>query len=390
VLSNQAPHGGFEAFDPSQALPVWLQAAGFETAHVGKYLNKYGETPGNAPIPPGWDRWETLILDSGHQYFGFKLNDDGTIVPHPTAPSRYLTDVLTMKAVAFVKSHQGGPRPWALFLDHLAPHGSNPLPAPAPRHLGTMGGLPLPPKPSFDEADVSDKPAVIRAKPPLSPNQIALQRMYHQRRLEALLAVDEGVARILDVLEHTGQLERTYVVFTSDNGFHLGEHRIASWKEHPYEEATRVPLAIRGPGIREGATIGALTSNVDLAPTIAQWCGATPSAPVDGRSLAPLLDGSATGWRRELLLENPLQLEYRALRTLEPDGREYLYVEYDHGQDGTVDERELYNLSPDACHAAPDPFQLESRHADPCYASLIERYTLRLAALGACSGASCP
>ena len=170
--------------------------------------------------------------------------------------------------------------------------------------------------PSFDEADVSDKPAWVRSFPELSPNQIALIDERYRRRLRSLLAVDEMVASLVQTLEETGTLDNTYIVFSSDNGYHLGEHRLPVGKSTPYDESVRVPLIVRGPGVPAGVNVDQIALNTDLAPTFAELAGATPADFVDGRSIMPLMGGQvATDWRHGFLIEHFVRSDYETVAT---------------------------------------------------------------------------
>ena len=388
VLGNDGPSGGHGALDHANTLPVWLRAAGYRTAHVGKYLNGYT----GGPPPPGWDVWCTSW---GGGYYNYFTNEDGTNVAHGTGEAHYHTDVMTQKAVDFVRSRAPGDPPFFLKLDYLAPHKGNPLAggtAAAPRHQGTLAELAPQWPPSFNELDLSDKPPSIQALPLLSDDQVRGVLERDRRRLETLLAVDEGIGRVLTALAETGELERTFVFFTSDNGYLRGEHRIDGGKNHPYDEATRVPLVVRGPGIAPGSVIEELVSNVDLAPTWVEIAGATAGLPPDGRSLLALLEGRAAAWREAVLIESfvlepslppappAIVRPYLALRT-----RDHLYVERN---SAAGLERELYLLAADGC-APADPFQLESQHANPCEAAALEAAGARLAALSTCAGDGC-
>jgi N-acetylglucosamine-6-sulfatase len=186
--------------------------------------------------------------------------------------------------------------------------------------------------------------------------------------------VDEGVVRVVEGLRAAGELENTLIVFTSDNGFFHGEHRVPYGKVMVYEPAVAVPLIMRGPGVPRGARRGQLVTNADLAPTILEATGATPGRVQDGRSLFSLLRDRGLEWGRELLFEGPTGFDAVAFSALRNE--RYLYVEYDTG------ERELYDMK-------RDPAQLQSLDAEPAYAAVQARLSRRLAALQVCSGASC-
>jgi N-acetylglucosamine-6-sulfatase len=339
-------------------------------------------------VPPGWDEWHVQYGGFG-QYFNYSLNENGTVVRYGGAPSDYSADVLTGKVVDFIERAEAeDAQPFFVFFAPSAPHGDgvpNGRATPAPRHKGMFQGVAAPRPPSFNEADVSDKPAPIRDLPPLTAQQIAGIDIEYQTRLEALQAVDEGIEKIVNTLAGHGELENTYIFFTSDNGYHLGQHRFLNGKFQVYEEDIRVPLVVRGPGVRQGATRDQFVLNIDFAPTIAALAGIQPGHSVDGRSLVPLLGrqrrrghGSRKDdWRQDFLVEiyrrsPPLGNgdAIRALRT-----RDAVYVEYASGP------RELYDLR-------ADPYQLESLH-DAARPRQLGKLSRRLEELAACAGDTC-
>lgn len=308
IYTNGPPDGGFEAiFDAgleASTAATWLKKAGYRTALMGKYFNGYPNTAGEAYIPPGWNEWFSPVSGTPYKAYDYVVNDNGTQVSYGQAPKDYLTDVLSAKATSFIRravAKQPG-QPFFLYLAPYAPH----APAtPAPRHDGTLAGLTAPRPPSFNEEDVSDKPAWVQSQPPLTAKQLADIDTLYQHRREALLAVDEMVQAVVDTLQQVGVLDNTYVIFTSDNGYHQGQHRLDSGKNTAYEEDLLVPLYVRGPGISAGRSVDLFTANVDMAPTFAEMAGQTTPNWVDGRSLLPLLLGRSPGkWRQALLLEH--------------------------------------------------------------------------------------
>jgi hypothetical protein len=373
--------------------------------HVGKYMNQYNvamSQQGYPAPPPGWNEFFTLI-EPAHAYYNFKIFDGSGIRLYGTSSADYQTDVLTRQALKYLQQEVAGDRPFYLRIDYLAPHedlvtGQH-HPIPAPRHLGLMNGVPLPTPPSFNESDVSDKPIGIRSRPLMNSSDIAdLTNDYHWRA-ESLLAVDEGVAEIIQKLRDKGEYDDTIFVFTSDNGYLMGEHRVPGAKFLPYEP-TRVPLFVMGTGIPAGQSIHSLVVNVDLPSTIMDWAHGSVGLPQDGRSLVPLIDNPGIAWRRDVLIENPLSNYYTGLYVRQPNGDMYHYVEYDYDPDGPTgpgvpdgvwDERELYKLSAalDSCLAAGDAYELESQHNNSCYGVLLQRFHDRLVELKACAGRSC-
>jgi arylsulfatase A-like enzyme len=378
VRGNQPPGGGVGALDQTNTLPVWLQGAGYYTAHVGKYLNGYGEVV-PPDVPPGWSRWLALVDPSTYSLYDYTLSDDGALVHRGSDPADYQTDVLAAAAERVIRE-RAGRGPFFLSVAPVAPHlersdagGKGKAPRPAPRHAGRFAGEPLPAKPSFDEADVSDKPRSLQRLPRLTAAVQANVVETYRAQLASLLAVDDLVARLVGTLAEVGELDRTLLVFTSDNGFFHGEHRIRDGKFLPYEEAVRVPLLVRGGGFPVGVTATQLVSNVDLAPTLLAAAGAEPGRVLDGEPLLPLALDPGAGRSRVLLLEaiEGNRAAYSAIRT-----ERWAWIEYEDGA------RELYDLR-------SDPLQLRSRHAQKSTAAVRASLAARLARLRSCAGESC-
>jgi arylsulfatase A-like enzyme len=395
VLGNQPPDGGWSSFNDTNTLPLWLQAAGYHTVHVGKYLNGYGEEANDpAYVPPGWDEWYAATAGTTQSVYNYVLNQNGTLVNRGAAITDFKQDVFSDLAVEAIQRNAPG-GPFLLGVMYTAPHsgGPNPnpnppfncfgaAPKPAPRHADAFNSEPLPVPPNYNEADVSDKPAAVQASPPITDDQTQAIRRKYRCRIESLLSVDEGVGRILDALEAAGELDDTLVVFTSDNGFFHGEHRIQTGKNRVYEEAVRVPLVIRGPGIPAGVTVEDLAVNADLAPTILDAAGATGGLAQDGRSLLPYAAHPKRLHGRELLLEKgsvvdadddaiPQTGTFSAIRT-----RRYVYAE------NITGELELYDL-------ATDPYELQNQINNPAYDVAQAALASRLASLRSCAGPSC-
>ena len=294
VLSNGPPLGGAERFrvlggDNSTAA-TWLQESGYRTAFFGKYLNGYY---GDDYVPPGWDQWYGVAGN----FLSNDLNENGYTI-HYDSDRYHLDDVISEKASDYVERTAGADPPFfttdrsfLMWIGTKAPH----QPAtPAPRHEDDFADVPLPRPPSFDENDVSDKPGWVADNPSLSADQKRYMEELHRKRLQSMLAVDDMIGDLVDSLRKSNELDDTYIFFTSDNGFHLGQHRLGSGKWTAYDEDIRVPLVVRGPGVPEGKTLSHSVLNNDLAPTFADLAGAKIPSFVDGRSLAPLLDGEPT------------------------------------------------------------------------------------------------
>lgn len=402
VMKNYAPLGSVTWLDHDNTLATWLNPT-YRTGHIGKFLNGYGAKPGFRPAdgaPPGWDRWQGLIDPYTYNVYNYAIVDNWAddVTWYASAPHDYQTDVLADRAVRFIWESDllADATPFFLSVNPIAPHVeiATMTPTgldeyrdawqwtirPAPRHASVpaIDDLPVPPvtKASFNEADVTDKPGYVQsARPALEPDDIAAVEKQWRDRAKSMLAVDDMVGAIVASLRLTGELDRTVLVFTSDNGFLHGEHRISE-KLVPYEESIRVPLYIRAPGV-PAKRISQVVLNNDLAPTIADLAGVVPQRAVDGRSLVPLLVGAPWTPRRRFLVEH-LEDEsiydmpsYSAIRT-----QRFMYAEYGGG------DRELYDL-------AADPLQNASKHTDTAYDAVEAALAARLAGLRGCGDGSC-
>lgn len=484
VRHNKAPQGGYDKLNEKKTLPVWMQKAGYDTSHIGKYPNGYGV--GNPEhVPPGWDEWRGSVDPTTYRMWGYRLNENGKLhtygKPGEEDPELYQTDVYRDKGADFIERKAEEGKPFFLSMAFLAPHsearkavGKPPsgspsgkqekgaedgdaedatttkgedakageadrragpdvgfAPRPAPRHKGEFADEELPEDPSYGEDDMRDKPAFLRRRPDLDASTTERITESYRGRLESLLAVDEAVEKLIGTLEKTGQLDNTYVLFTSDNGFFFGQHRVPTGKFLPHGASGQVPMLMRGPGLKAGVHSGELTSNADLAATIADIGGADPDLPLDGRSMLPygrdpnsrsgrpVLQEIAEGARRSPVnspagggsspasgppprddssagraagdgdldqdgeASSPVpkrgdvrrgghaSAAYEAIRT-----ERYLYIRYVRGG------RELYDL-------AKDPHELTSRHDDPDHGKIRTFLDGQLDELQGCVGAEC-
>ncbi len=373
ILSGQYSHHhkvvgnfgktGYLQFDESNTLATWLSRAGYSTALVGKYLNDYS-VYGHHRIPPGWGRWVVMDTIPEEKYYRYTLNVNGSLRWHGRRPADYSTTVLSDYANGFIARAR---EPFFLYFAPIAPH--DPA-TPAPPDIAALPSLPPPRTPSFNEADIRDKPWRAYHATRLSAGGIAFVADLRRRRLETLRAVDRSVTRLVRTLRDRGVLDRTVILYMSDNGFLLGEHRLGG-KIWPYEESTHVPLVVRTPWATGASVDRHPVLNIDLASTIAGLGGVRPGRPQDGQSLVPFLRGKTTPWRSDFVVE------YRGLSQLRVGGPprfkalrngRYLYVAYDNGW------RELYD------HRV-DPFELRNVVAEPGYAGVVRRLSARLRVL---------
>lgn len=394
VQWNNAPLGGYTKLDSPNTLPVWLHRAGYRTIHIGKYVNDYGLTNPTA-VPPGWDDWHGTIDPSTYKYYNTTFNDNGVLHTYGTAPSDYSVDVDARKANTAIRTAKKKGKPFFLNLAPIAPHTyesgdavAEGTPAiPAPRHMDEYANAPLPRLPDFNEVDISDKPSTLAAFYPnlLTDKQISDLTEHYRGRMGALLGVNDMVGGLMKTLQATGQDKNTVVIFTSDNGWILGEHRLndpvtttgmtAGAKYVPYEGSSRVPLYLAGPGVPKGKKIKGVVTNADLPATIVDLAGAKATHPLDGRSLLPALRRPSVLDRRGVLIEtlpNPRDLPtYISVRT-----ERYRYEIQDNGEEG------LFDLK-------ADPYELTSFHDDPRYAKIRAILRPFVLSLKGCKGKTC-
>ncbi|MBA2240527.1 MAG: sulfatase, partial [Solirubrobacterales bacterium] len=382
VIGNHQPSGGLTEFEPleAQALPVALQASGYETALIGKYFNGYNGYGQNHPakMPPGWDHWFAAVEE---RMFNWQANANGEIRSYPNRESDYQTDVYARQARGFIRRSSKRSRPFFLSVFPRAPHverGIEPRddPRPAPRHAGSEPPARLFADPAFNESNVSDKPSFVpRVK--LTESEIARQRSRERDRLNSLRAVDDLVAGLVEELRLRGELANTYIAFTSDNGYMLGAHRLRK-KNSLYEQGSRVPMLLRGPGLRPGTVAQQVSANVDIAPTLLAAAGADPLLEADGIDLRRLARNPEVERGRAILLETAAS---RAVRT-----RRWMYAEHDTDpSERGAEQLELYDMRRDPDQLLNLLGSLDSR---PPLAEL-ERLTLRLRALSDCAGETC-
>jgi arylsulfatase A-like enzyme len=420
VMGNTPPQGGYGRFNDKNDLPVWLQAAGYRTIHIGKMPNGFGEVTGQTYVPPGWGPFLGGIgptskgefygfIGPPSSYTGFTLDENG--VDKTYSSDDYSTDVYADLAVDRIDNHLTNfpNNPFYMQVQFFAPH--DPA-TPATKYANAFASSPLPIDASFNEKNVKDKPGWIRAIKRFGTGLIAKIQTRYQHRLETLLSVDDAIQKIVDDLAARGQLGNTYLIFTSDNGFMQGQHRLHQGKFAPYDPSVQVPLEIRGPGIPAGGFPRAPVWNGDITSTILQAAGAHAGLPQDGRSFLPYAEdpnlkstrpilletgppgatneagtpvSAASGKRvhfskyvKNLDLDHTAQIaraivapRYRAIRT----GR-YLLVKYSDGS------RELYDLS-------NDPLQLRSVYKNSRYFPVRKFLLKKLKGLVECAGADC-
>ena len=391
VLSNRAPLGGFRKFDDDSTLATWL-TGDYATALIGKYLNQYVPQY----VPPGWDRW--VVPMSPYAYRAKSWMVDGAVRTYPGEQ----TNTIAAEASAFIRDHADAAEPFFLYTSIVAPHIGAPVEPDDPQvvyhttrfrtpsvrdtYRDTFAGM-VNTNPAFNEADVSDKP---RQPVLLQPWEVdALTEVNAQRR-EALLSAQDAVVNIVDTLRSTGVLDNTYVVFTSDNGYILGEHRFGVGKRHPYEVAVKVPLLIRGPGIAAGTTVRQTVGLHDFAPTVLAMTEASAGRwPFDGVNLLPMIS------RPGLHADRPILIELAGPSNGTCTRKEHGYCPFRwHGILATVDgnrwkyvvrrggQQEMYDLT-------SDPYELTNLAGDPRHTNVRERLAALLKEYQWCAAAAC-
>jgi N-acetylglucosamine-6-sulfatase len=439
VVGNFYPYGWYGMKNRSNILPAWLQKAGYRTALIGKWLNGYGAVDAHGEVPHGFDIWRGLLDVSAYDYFNFVMNRNGKlkswgdsdfarklvqfanieVTPNPSglqgvvaklnelfgpAPydywgtenaKDYSPDVTGKVTEQLVGDQRNAKKPFFIWWAPAAPHREDVAttlmgrpgrdPRPAPRYSKKSARFKLPRGRSFNEADFSDKPSNMRGSAPvLTADQIKQLQLDYEGRIGSLLAVDDHVKRLMEILKATHQDKNTFVVFVSDNGWLQGEHRIPGDKFLPYEESLRVPFILRGPGVPAGRTVRGQVSNIDFAATLLDVAKARAGRTMDGVSLMPAVRNPKRRPNRIVEIEAPRPLfeqnvpvnawdrPYKGVRT-----DRYTYVVYTE----TGDE-ELYDR-------LKDPSELRSVAADPAYAGIKARLAAKLTKLDRCRGRSC-
>jgi N-acetylglucosamine-6-sulfatase len=384
VMGNVPPFGGFPAFDDRETLPVWLQRAGYNTLMLGKYLNEYDKPETRGYLPPGWTQWQVPVVGV-YNYRSFTMNENGRFIRYKQDPLEHAA----ARGSRLIRRYAASEKPFFLHAGFVAPHSGGPIepddplavlgnhafrtPAVAPEFHDAYRHLDLPSKPSIFEDDLTDKPGLARVyhRPRWEFREV------YQQRLESLLSVNKAVDRMLDALRATGEARETLVIFTSDNGYLVGEHRSIG-KTVGYEESVRVPLYIKGPGFTPGVSRDQLVTLADLTSTITEAAGATTTLLQDGRPLQPLSRDPAVAADRPVLLEaGPTRATagrrlYTAIRT--PDDR--TLIRWHTG------DLEYYNLR-------EDPYQLDGGISGTETPEERDELMTRLRALRACAGATC-
>jgi N-acetylglucosamine-6-sulfatase len=395
--NNPIDGGGWQAFKDREAnaLPVWLDRVGYKTAFLGKYVNHYGQQSnfgallswaGNLAnvelkgpnignprdwVPPGWDLWYAFT-EWRARYFDYAVNENGPILYFDHRQSDYSTDVLKERATRFIADQASKPDPFFMLIATKAVHAQGARAIPAARYAHAFEDVTLPSGPSFNTKDGRHKAKGTSVK---GETKAKLTKAY-RAELQTLQSVDDLVEAVVQALQQAGKLDDTLIVYTSDNGFLYGQHGLVG-KSAAFEESIKVPLVMRGPGIAKGETRDALVNNLDVVATIAEFAGAKPGYPLDGRSLTPLFTDANAPWRSAILFESPVtRFQTPSARYIGVRTKKLKYVRYDSGYE------QLFNL-------AKDPHELRNEAGQPRYADKLASLRSVNEKLKSCSGANC-
>lgn len=371
ALTIRGEQGSVLSFDDEETLPVWLNQAGYETAFVGKYLNGYGKETDQTYIPPGWSDWQGSIDFSTYNFSKTMINNNGTVEHDKT----YNTDGFAERVNEFIAEPERGDRPWYMWVNYVAPHNGGPSDTDDPIHWEGIGDDYIKTtkpakrhKDMFKNKDIPNTPDLFRNDPEQAFGRGAVERSKmnkkavreaYQQRLESLQAVDEGVASHIKALRDSDQLQNTYIVFSSDNGYFIGQHNLVG-KLLWYDESLNVPMVVRGPDVPRGVTSEVPVTGADLPVTFADIAGATPTREVDGENFLSLLAQKDTdrvvpiaAWPVETDSDLPI---YAGVR----DGNDWKYVLLRSGKE------ELYDLK-------SDPYELNNLANNEGYANDLGR-----------------
>ena len=301
----------------------------------------------------GWTSWD--VAGNGYPEFHYALNQNGKVARRGTKPADYLTDVLAGLATQFISQSRG--HPFVIEVATFAPHGPY---TPAPRDANAFPGLTVPRTPAYDAAPDPAGPKWLSQQPALtSADKVQIDEAF-RKRAQSVLAVDAMIGALQAAVAAIGQEKNTYFVFSSDNGYHMGDYRLMPGKMTAFDTDIHVPLVITGPGVPANVTLNEIVENIDLYPTFLELSGVTSPAKEDGHSLAPLLRGpKPADWRTAALVEHhgprhePEDPDAPAKRSGNPPSYEAmrtataLYVEYTDG------DREYHDL-------VADPYELRN------------------------------
>jgi N-acetylglucosamine-6-sulfatase len=349
IFRNVGEDGGYLGFHrrghEQATFASALPATGYRLAMLGKYLNGY--QPRLHPVAPGWTFW--AVAGNGYPGFNYDLNQDGRLIRYGARPTDYMTDVLSGLAVGFIKQQAG--TPFVIEIATFAPHAPY---TPAPRDADALAGLRAPRTPAFNAAPDANAPPWLKAHRALSDADMGEIDRDFRKRAQSVLAVDTMIGQLQAALGAIGEAGNTYFVFSSDNGYHMGEHRLMPGKMTAFDTDIHVPLIVTGPGVPAGTMVEEIVENIDLCPTFTELGGMVTATSIDGRSLVPLLHRQKVAdWRTVALVEhrgpvrNLVDPDLPSARSGNPTtyeairGLKSLYIEYANG------DKEYHDLAAD-------------------------------------------
>jgi N-acetylglucosamine-6-sulfatase len=358
VQTNTKPNGGYDAYvghdDAQKSFCVALQGGGYKTAMMGKFLNGY--LPRKHDPPAGWTDW--FVAGAGYRNFDYDINSNGTILHYGHSPEDYLTDVLSKRTDSLIRSWKDNP--FFIEIATFTPHGPF---IPAPRHENLFNDEKAPRTPRFNQQADSTAPNWLRSLQPLGAKQIDRIDNIFRNRVRCVQSIDEMLGQIRKVLNENGVSKNTYIFFSSDNGYHLGDYSMLQGKQTPFDIDIRVPLIACGPNVAKGKMQDDIVSNIDLAPTFIALAQTTATDDPDGKDIQHLLREQNTAkinWRNFAIIEHSRVTNDKddPDKQEEQDGKlpsytalrfhDLLYVEYETGEiscyDVKKDVNELKNI----------------------------------------------
>ncbi len=381
--------GGFTSFDSARTLPTWLRAAGYHTMFVGKYLNGYGDTPASElHVEPGWSQWYPTVGGSTYNFLHPIMNMNGKRLVHY---NEYNSTLFSDKSNALLAQAARGHKPWFMWVNYVAPHEGGPTEyddpqmvypqdksawvpttVPAPQDKNRFAHIALPAWGNLFKRG-HDEPS---AGADGDANYKAATRYAFEERIEALQSVDRAVARTVATLRAHRQLQKTYIIFASDNGYLTGQHN-RNGKLVQFDDSLRIPMVLRGPGIPRHRVVRTAITNPDVATTIAAMTHVKPKRVQDGVNMLPWL---TRGYRERIVPIEAYPL-FGGIHPIYTGIREgaWTYVRYTKG----AGWEELYNRR-------TDPWELWNLAGDPTYAPQLAFFRRLDRRYRECAGATCP
>lgn len=384
----EGPYGGYQAFDDSSTVATSLQDAGYSTILAGKYLNGYGEGATRGDVPPGWDQWRATVDPSTYNFRSPKFNVNGEIIKS----NGYSSTVITEHAKAGIAAERASGKPWFTWVNYVAPHHGGPSGPDDPKKIypgtdaalsvtvpdaqdrGFYDNVQIPARPNLFPEDTSGYAKGSPGRGKFNPRKKDALRIAYQRRLEAIRSLDRNIASLLGGLKKSGELKRTLVVFTSDNGFSNGYHNLNGKLWH-YDESLRIPVLMSGPGVPRGRMVRTPVTNPDLAATLLAAAGAQPPRAPDGIDIMPWLSAPEqvraipiSGWR---VTDGSRQL-WSGVRV-----GSWTYARLHTGQ------VEVYDRS-------SDPYEQHNLAAAPALAETVKALARLASRYDECAASTCP